>query len=107
MSKLQDYLTKNKISLRRLTSASGKLERLSSDDRKIKQARKAAKGGNEAAKELAATKPRSGRKLNPATIERAMSGTSVSGPAKTRVLRAVNSVLSQRKKAEVKFSDLF
>lgn len=107
MSKLQDYLTKNKISLRRLTATSGKLERLTSDDRKIKQARKLAKGGNEGAKELAAKKPRSGRKLNPATVQRAMAGVSVSGPAKTRVLRAVNAVLIQRKKAEVKFSDLF
>lgn len=54
MSKLQDYLTKNKISLRRLTAASGKLERLTRDDRKIKQARKQAKGGDEGAKVLAA-----------------------------------------------------
>jgi hypothetical protein len=107
MSKLQDYLTKNKISLRRLTSASGQLERLTPEDRKIKQARMLAKGGNEAAKELAAKKPRSGRKLNPATVQRAMAGTAVSGPAKTRVLRAVNAVLAQRKKPEVKFSDLF
>jgi len=107
MSKLQDYLTKNKISLRRLTATSGKLERLTVDDRKIKQARKLAKGGDEGAKELATKKPRSGRKLNPATIERAIAGQAVSGPAKTRVMRAVNAVLVQRKKAEAKFSDLF
>lgn len=107
MSKLQDYLTKNKISLRRITSTSGKLERLQADDRKIKQARKLAKGGNEGAKELATKKPRSGRKLNAATVQRAIAGTSVSGPAKTRVLRAINAVLAQRKKPEVKFSDLF
>lgn len=107
MSKLSDYLTKNKISLRRITATSGKLERLTPADRKIKAARKAAKGGNEAAKELAATKPRSGRKLNAATVERALAGTAVAGPAKTRVLRAVNAVLAQRKKPEVKLSDLF
>lgn len=107
MSKLHDYLTKHKISVRRLTATSGKLERLTVDDRKIKQARKQAKGGDEGAKELAAKKPRSGRKLNAATIERAIAGTAVSGPAKTRVVRAVNAVLTQRKKSEAKFSDLF
>jgi hypothetical protein len=103
MSKLQDYLTKNKISLRRLTSASGQIERLSGEDRKIKRARKLAKGGDEGSKELATQKPR----LNPATVTRAAAGTAISGPAKTRVLRAVNSVLTQRKKPEVKLSDLF
>jgi len=107
MNKLQDYLTKNKISLRRLTSASGQIERLSDEDRKIKRARKLAKGGDEGSKELATQKPRSGRRLNPATVTRAAAGTTISGPAKTRVLRAVNSVLAQRKKPEVKLSDLF
>lgn len=107
MSKLQDYLSKNKISVRRVTSASGKLERLQPEDRKIKQARMLAKGGDEAAKELAAKKPRTGRKLNAATVARAAAGSAVSGPTKTRVLRAVNLVLSQRKKPEAKLSDLF
>ena len=107
MSKLQDYLTKNKISVRRLTATSGKLERLTPSDRKIKRARKLAKGGDEGSKELATQKPRTGRKLNAATVQRAIAGTAVSGPAKTRVLRAVNAVLTQRKKPEVKLSDLF
>jgi hypothetical protein len=42
-----------------------------------------------------------------AAIVKAMDGRDVSGPVKTRIVRAVNALLVQKKKSEVAFRDLF
>ena|ERR1700742_2421749 len=107
MSKLNDYLQKEKIDPRRVLIASQELEALRPEDRKTKLAKKRAKGGDEAAKEAAASKPRSGRPVSRPTLDRALAGQPVSGAAKTRVLRALNAVLKQKKKSEVAIRDLF
>ena len=49
---------------------------------------------------LAAKKPRSGRPVTHEAIDAAFAGKKVSGPQKTRILRALNHVLEQKKLEE-------
>jgi hypothetical protein len=111
MAKLDDYLKKNKIDARRVLVASKEIERLQPDDRKIFAAKKTAKKGDDAAKEavkeLAAKKPRSGRPVSKPALNKALTGRGVSGSTKTRIVRAVNAVLTAKKKPEATFADLF
>jgi len=111
VAKLDEYLNKNKIDTRRVLVASKGIERLRPEDRKIFAAKKAAKGpdeaAKEAAKELATQKPRSGRPVTGPSLRRALAGKKISGPARTRIVRAVNHLLEQKKKATATFADLF
>jgi hypothetical protein len=109
VSKLSDYLQKHKIDARRVVAASKGIERLLPQDRKIRLAREQAKGGDEAAKELAAQKRRSGRSVTRPTIDRAIAGKALTRKARGRIVRAVNAVLAQKSKGktEAKASDLF
>jgi hypothetical protein len=109
MSKLSDYLKKHKIDPRRVVAASKELEALRPEDRKIRRAREAAKGGDESAKELAAQKRRSGRALSRPAIARALAGSTVTRKTRGRIVRAVNVVLAHKTKGkgEAKAADLF
>jgi len=109
VSKLSDYLKKHKIDPRRVVAASKTLEALQPEDRKIRLARKNAKaGGDDATKELAAKKRRSGRPLSRPAIARALSGKPLPRRARARLVRAVNVVLAHKTKGgEAKATDLF
>jgi hypothetical protein len=107
MSKLNDYLKKQNIDPRRVLHASHELEALRPEDRATKLAKHRVKGGDENAKEAAAKKPRSGKPVSAPLLARALAGGVVSGAAKSRVLRAVNVVLLQKKKGEAGLRDLF
>ncbi len=111
-SKFAEFLDKNKIDSRRVLAASHKIERLLPEDRATKLAKRQAKanpgtpaaGGEEKA---APKKPRSGRPLTPRAVAAATSGKPITGPQKTRFVRAVNYVLSQKKKDAVDLKALF
>jgi hypothetical protein len=109
MSKLSDFMKQNKIGVRQLLSTSHKLESRSPTDRAVAAARKAAKAAAapEAVKEKAKQKPKSGKPVTPRAIDAALAGKAVAGPAKTRITRAVNAVLTRKKKPEITFRDLF
>jgi hypothetical protein len=109
MSKLSDWMKKNKMDARRLISVSRSLEGLQPEDRKQKALRAKVKGGaaTDEEKEKAKTKPRSGRPVTPPMLARALQGTTVPGPAKTRILRAVNAILETKKKTAVQLKELF
>jgi hypothetical protein len=107
MSKLSDYLKQQKIDPRRVLVASRDLEQLRPEDRAVRLAKKRLKGGDESAKEAAEKERRSGRPVSQPTLDRALGGGAVSGAAKTRIVRAVNAVLAQKKKSEVALRDLF
>lgn len=109
MSKLKDFLEKEKIDPRRVLAASKRVERLGDEDRAIRLAKSQVRGGasDEATKELAGKKPRSGRPVTPSTLDAAIEGRPLSGPAKTRIVRAVNQVLGTKKKPEVGVRELF
>lgn len=112
-SKFAQFLKDNKIDPRRLLVASQRAERLQPEDRKIKFDKRKAKAspGSPAAadgdKKEAPKKPRSGRPVTQRLLNAATEGKPVTGPAKTRLLRAVNRVLEQRKKAVVDLRAVF
>lgn len=109
-SKLQTFLADNKIAQRQLLAVSHKLESLQAADRAIRLAKKqGAKSEKAEDKEKAknAGKGRSGRPLTPVSLQKIFTGKPVPGPTRTRVLRAVNSLLERRKKDKVELTALF
>jgi hypothetical protein len=107
VSKLADYLKKQKIDPRRVVVASRRLEALRPEDRAVRRARGLAREGDEAAKELAQKPCRAGRPVTRPLMARSLRGEAISRGAKKRLLRAVNAVLAQKKKPEVAATDLF
>ena len=108
-TKFAQFLTDNKIDPRRLLVVSKRLERLQVADRKLKFAKRKKADGTPAVAEgdKKADKPRSGRPVTPRLIHAASNGKPVAGPAKTRLLRAVNRILEQKKKPAVDLKTVF
>jgi hypothetical protein len=106
-TKLEAFLTENKIDERRLLAASAKIERLRPQDRAIKLAVRQARKEEEGTKPTGLEKPRSGRPVSRTTLGKALAGKALSGPAKTRILRAVNHVLELRKQPPVTLDQVF
>ena len=110
-SKFAEFLEKSKIDPRRILVASRQIERLRREDRAIKLAKK--KGGDESSaggdeeKKEAPPKPRSGRPVTDRLLAAAQEGAKVPGPAKQRLLRAVNRVLEQKKQKPTDLRALF
>jgi hypothetical protein len=107
-SKFAEFIASKKLDARRIVAASHKLERLQPEDRAIKlnkRRAKAGEGGENAPKET--RKPRSGRPVTPRAMEAALTGGTVSGPTKTRILKAVNFLLDQKKQDKVDLKALF
>ena len=105
-------MSTNKLNAKRLLAVSHKLETLQREDRSIKlgkrQGKKAAEAGTAKEgdkKEIG--KPRSGRPVTPRALESALAGKTVSGPTKTRILRAINFILEQKKKDKIELKTLF
>lgn len=109
MSKLGDFLESKKIDPRRVVATSKRIERQGPDDKAIRLAKRRTKKGSasDTEKELAKTKGRSGKAVTTPLLARAIKGDTVSGPAKTRIVRAVNEVLKVKKQDEVAVRDLF
>jgi hypothetical protein len=106
MSKLSDFLATKKLDARRILIASEELEKLRPEDRALRLARRTRKEGE--AKPAAGTnKPRSGRPVTQRAINAALEGKPLSGPQKTRILKAVNRVLEQKKQEAVQLKTLF
>ena len=110
-TKFAKFLEDNKIIGLRLQSASAKIERLTTEDRAFiaEVARKKSLAGRKNAASVVIEKKKihTGRPVTSSLIDDASLGKPVSGPAKTRLLRAVNHVLEQRKKPVVAIKDLF
>ncbi|AKF04514.1 hypothetical protein [Sandaracinus amylolyticus] len=108
MSKLSDFLSTNKIDSRRVVLASKDIEQRTAEDRKLVATKKAMKDGKaEKDEAVLKQKPRSGRPVTGAAMTKALGGQTVSGPVKTRIVKAVNAVLTQKKKPEITLRDLF
>jgi hypothetical protein len=111
-SKFSEFIEKNKIDPRRIVATSNRIERLRPEDRAQKLAKRQAKAGGGAAaaeggEDKKAEKRRSGRPVTPRLVEAATKGKPVSGPAKTRIVRAVNRILEQKKQKAVELRALF
>ncbi len=109
-TKLEDLLKEKKIDPRRILSASAEIERLRREDRAIRLAKRVARKAEDPAKKkegLAGKKPRTGRPVTLRAIDAAIAGKQISGPQKTRILRALNHVLEQKKLDKVELSAVF
>jgi hypothetical protein len=109
-TKIEDFLKEKKIDPRRILVASAELERLRPADRKIRLVKRAARKSEDAAKKkegLAAAKPRSGRQVTQEALTAAFAGKTISGPQKTRILRALNAVLEQKKQDKIELAAIF
>ncbi|MFO0612078.1 MAG: hypothetical protein U0414_05800 [Polyangiaceae bacterium] len=107
MSKFADLLKEKKLDPRRILAASKKLESLRVEDRKIRLARAKAKKSEDKKDAKPTEKPRSGRPITPRGIAAALAGNPLSGPQKTRLLRAVNAILEQKKQPAIELKALF
>ena len=109
-SKLESFLKDKKIDPRRIAAASQKIEKLRPEDRSVRLqrrlARKSEDGGKKKEGEVQ-TKPRSGRAVTQRSIDAALAGKALSGSAKTRLLRALNAVLEQKKQEKVDLRAIF
>ena len=106
-TKFETFLSDNKIDPRRVLSASRQIERLRPEDRRIRTQLAKARRSEDGKRPEGLAKPRSGRPVNPKTLSDALSGAKLSGAARTRVLRAVNRVLEQKKQDAVTIDALF
>lgn len=107
-TKIEDFLKEKKIDTRRLIAASVTLERFTVKDRAIRLAKKKARNSEDKKKEgLALEKPRAGRPVTKRSIDSAVAGKQISGPQKTRILRAINHILTQKKQEAVELAALF
>ncbi len=108
-SKFNEFLQSKGIDPRRLLVASRQIERLRPEDRRIRLARR--NKGDDAPKKdenaAPSPRPRSGRPVTEKLLREATEGQAISGPAKTRLLRAVNRVLEQKKQDAVDLKALF
>ncbi len=100
-SKFSDYLASKKIDPRRLVAASENLEKFRPEDRALKLAKSQGK------EEAKGKKPRSGRPVTSVLVDKAAAGKEISGAAKTRILRAVNAILEQKKQGTAQLKELF
>lgn len=110
-NKFSEFLQKSKIDPRRIIAASRQIEKLRPEDRATRLARRRARGGDAApadGEQKAATeKPRSGRPVTPRLLREVTAGKAIPGPAKQRLLRAVNRILEQKKKDPADLRALF
>ena len=112
-TKFAEFLTSKKLDHRRLMAVSHELETLHREDRDIKLGKRRAKSGEaaaapaEGAPKPEVKKPRSGRPVTPRALNAAMTGGTLSGPTKTRLLKAVNHLLEQKKQPKVELKALF
>lgn len=106
-TKFETFLSENKIDPRRVLSVSRQIERLRPEDRRIRLTLSQARKSETSKRPEGISKPRSGRPVNPKTLGDAIGGAKLSSSARTRVLRAVNCILEQKKQDPVASDILF
>ena len=108
-TKFAQFIAARKLDPRRIVAVSRRLERLQVEDRLIKLNKRRAKGAEGGAEGAAkeTRKPRTGRPVTPRALAAAAAGGELSGPTKTRLLRAVNHLLQLKKQDPVDLRALF
>jgi hypothetical protein len=110
MTKFAKFIEESKIDPRRVIAASRLLERLTQEDRMFlaEAARKRSLAGKkDSAKKGETKKLHSNRPVTPSLIDAAKAGKPVSGPAKNRLVRAINRILEQKKQSAIELRTLF
>lgn len=107
-TRFAEVLDNEKIDPRRLLVASRGIERLRPEDRAARLAHRQAKRGDAGASDQAdKPKRRSGRVITLQLLRKAQLGQRLSGPQKTRLLRALNRVLEQKKRDPLEMRAVF
>lgn len=106
-TKFATFLKDKKVDPRRILTQSHKLESFKVEDRNIRLKKKQARGSEDKSAPAETRETRSGRPVTPRTLQAALTGKTVSGPAKTRLLRAVNAILEQKKLEKIDLRALF
>ncbi len=108
-SKFASFIASKKLDPRRIIIASRKLEHLRPEDRSIRFNKRQARGAGDSASTTPkeTRKPRSGRPETGRAMKAALGGGQLSGPTKTRILRAVNHLLEQKKQDQTDLRALF
>jgi hypothetical protein len=106
-TKFAKFIAEKKLDPRRIIIASKILETLQVEDRAIKRNKRKAKGGEGDAAQKETRKPRSGRPVTQRAIDAAVKGGEISGPTKSRIVKAVNHLLEQKKQEKVDLRALF
>lgn len=107
-TKFAQFIAAKKLDRRRIVVASRHVEGLLPEDRAIKLKKRQARGAENADPATKETrKPRSGRPVTNRAIDAALVGKAVSGPTKTRILRAINSLLEQKKQEKIDLRAIF
>ncbi|MCX7808250.1 MAG: hypothetical protein N2515_06555 [Deltaproteobacteria bacterium] len=108
MSKFKEVLEALKIDPRRIVSASKRIERRRPEDHRLVILKRKMKAGEiEKDPEILKQKPRSGRPVTLSLLGKAIRGEKISGPSKTRIVRAINAILEKRKQPPLTWRDLF
>lgn len=107
-SRFSEFLSNEKIDPRRVLVASRAIERLRPEDRAVRWNKRNGKKSDAKAEEGAEVPTRrSGRVVTNLLLSTALEGGKMSGPQKTRLLRAVNRVLEQKKKDPTEIRKIF
>lgn len=107
-SKFAQFLSTKKLDPRRIMAASHRIESLHPEDRTIRLNKRRGRGAEVDANAPKETrKPRSGRPVTERAMAAALTGGTLSGPTKTRILKAVNHLLTQKKQDAVDLKTLF
>ncbi|GAC1553232.1 MAG: hypothetical protein NVS3B10_15080 [Polyangiales bacterium] len=106
-SKLEAFLADKKIDRRQLLAVSKDLEALRPEDRTLRLAKRNGAKSEDDKKVKETRKPRSGKPITPAALVKILAGKPISGPTKTRLLRAVNAILERKKQTKVDLGTIF
>lgn len=108
-TKFAGFITSKKLDPRRILIASRNIEANRPEDRLIRLKKRLSKAAGDASgTEVKETrKPRSGRPVTDRAMQAALTGGKLSGPTKTRLVRAVNHLLEQKKQEQVTLRELF
>ncbi len=109
-SRFSEFLNQEKIDPRRLLVASRLIERLRPEDRRIKLQKRQSKSADGADTDKAKApqpKPRSGRPVSTRLLALASAGGTLSGSQKSRLVRALNRILEQKKRDAVDVRKVF
>jgi hypothetical protein len=107
-TKFATFLKDKKVDPRRILTVSHKLESLQPEDRAILLSKRQVRNSEDKKPTGETAKARSGRPVTPRALEAALTGkATVSGPSKTRIVRAVNALLEQKKLEKIDIRALF
>lgn len=107
MSTFSDFLKSKNIPDAQLIGVSNQLERLTPADRELLRKREAARKGEKKYTEEGIAKPRSGRGVKQETLVEAHAGKPLARKVRSKILKAVNTILKRRGQEEAKIDAVF